>query len=82
MALQETVDQIVDLLHKRGGHEDDRIAADDRLEAVGLDSIDLAYLLSYFERTHDVDFDDDDYDLGTYQTVADIAKIVEARIDG
>ncbi|MFG1674421.1 acyl carrier protein [Micromonospora sp. NPDC049282] len=77
-----TLDQLVSLLLRRQGNQVDSIGADDRLLDLGVDSIDMAYLMSHFERSLDADFTDEDFELSRYVTVADLAKTIDARIHG
>ncbi|SCG59280.1 acyl carrier protein [Micromonospora halophytica] len=77
-----TLNQLVSLLLQRQGNPADSIGADDRLLDLGVDSIDMAYLMSHFERRYDADFADEDFELTRYVTVADLAKAIDARIHG
>lgn len=77
-----TLDRVVELLRQRGDGELATVRDTDRLTDLGLDSIDLMYVLSSFERSHDADFEDTDFDLGRYRTVADLAALVERRVHG
>ncbi|MBB5827103.1 acyl carrier protein [Micromonospora harpali] len=77
-----TLDQLVALLLRRQGNPVDSIGPDDRLLDLAVDSIDMAYLMSHFERQHDADFADEDFELSRYVTVGDLAKAIDARING
>jgi acyl carrier protein len=82
MTAQSTVEQLITLLEKRRDSGVDSVTAEDRLDVLGIDSIDLAYLLSNFERTHDADFSDADFEVDRYATVADLAQAIQSRLDG
>ena len=75
------LERVVELLQGRDSVTE-RVTPDLRLDDLGVDSIDLVYLLTSFERTDDADFEDTDFDLGQYETVRDLAATVQARIRG
>ncbi|GGY51035.1 phosphopantetheine-binding protein [Streptomyces anulatus] len=75
------LDRVMELLQQRDSVTV-QVTPDARLDDLGVDSIDLVYLLTTFERTDDADFDDADFDLGQYETVRDLAATVRTRADG
>ncbi|GAB2934905.1 MULTISPECIES: phosphopantetheine-binding protein [unclassified Streptomyces] len=75
------LDRVMELLQQRDSVTV-QVTPDARLDDLGVDSIDLVYLLTTFERTDDADFEDADFDLGQYQTVRDLAATVRTRADG
>ncbi|MGX1955482.1 acyl carrier protein [Streptomyces sp. CB02115] len=75
------LDRVVELLQQRDSVTV-QVTPDARLDDLGVDSIDLVYLLTTFERTDDADFEDTDFDLGQYETVRDLAATVRTRADG
>jgi acyl carrier protein len=78
MTNPRSLDQLLELLRQRRTYEDEAIGPDDRLDDLGLDSIDLAYLLAAFERAHNADLSDDYFDLQRYGTVRDLAEALDA----
>lgn len=56
------------------------ITAADSLPALDVDSIQMAYLFSYFEKTYDVSFLNGDLMQERYPTVGDLAAVIEQRI--
>ncbi|MGW4839770.1 phosphopantetheine-binding protein [Streptomyces globisporus] len=75
------LDRVIELLQQRDSVTV-QVTPDSRLDDLGVDSIDLVYLLTTFERTDDADFEDADFDLGQYETVRDLAATVRTRADG
>jgi acyl carrier protein len=75
-----SLDQVLELLRKRRTGEGAEVGPEDHLADLGLDSIDLAYVLSTFERTHDADFADEDFDLECYGTVRSLAEVIDAKL--
>jgi acyl carrier protein len=71
--------RIVALLAQRGSED---VEAGDRLDDLGLDSIDLVYILTSFERSDDAEFGDADFDRDRYDTVAQLADVIATRING
>ena len=82
MTADTTAEHLIGLLEKRQDLATRAVGLDDRLEDLGVDSIDLAYVLSSFERLYDADFADTDFDLTRYRTVGDLARAIEAKLGG
>lgn len=76
-----TLERVVELLQQRDSVTE-TVRPDLRLDDLGVDSIDLVYLLTSFERTDDAEFADADFDLGKYVTVNDLAVTIASRIHG
>lgn len=81
MSEATTLDKVIELLTQRSDPEC-VVTADNRLDDLGIDSIDLVYLLTTFERTSNAAFSDNDFELGRYETVSDLAKTIDTRVNG
>ena len=79
MSGTNTLERVIELLQQRESITE-AVRPDLRLDDLGVDSIDLVYLLTTFERTHDAEFTDAEFDLERYETVNDVALAIDARI--
>ncbi len=79
MADKEVLDRVIELIAQRG---DRNVSAQDDIAGLGLDSIDVVYILSSFERSHEAEFEDADFDQTGYGTVSDLAETIRTRIEG
>lgn len=75
------LDRVITLLGQRDSVTE-TVTPEVGLADLGVDSIDLVYLLTSFERTDDAEFEDTDFDLGRYGTVRDLAGTIATRING
>jgi acyl carrier protein len=50
------------------------------LEDIGIDSVELAFVFSYFERDTGLSFDDAEVDVSRYKAIRDIAEVLSAKI--
>ncbi|SCL17992.1 acyl carrier protein [Micromonospora inyonensis] len=82
MSQSSPLDRLITLLTDRTDAFAPSVTADRRISDLGIDSIDMAYILSTFEREHDVDFADSDFDYERYETVRDLAVMIEVRLRG
>ncbi|MEU9759032.1 acyl carrier protein [Streptomyces sp. NPDC047985] len=57
-----------------------KLTENDPMSRLGLDSITLAYVFTYFEQKHDLTFENDDIDPLRYTTVGALLDILTARI--
>ncbi|MBQ0983214.1 acyl carrier protein [Streptomyces sp. F63] len=73
------LDRVIELLEQRDSVTE-TVTPEIGLADLGVDSIDLVYLLTSFERTDDAEFEDTDFDLGRYGTVSDLAGTIATRI--
>lgn len=76
-----TLERVIELLQQRDSVTE-TVSPELRLDDLGVDSIDLVYLLTAFERTDDAEFTDADFELGQYETVNDVALAIDARLHG
>lgn len=56
------------------------LSRDDELEPLGLDSITLTYVFTYFEQKHDLIFENDDIDPTRYRTIGELVDTLRDRI--
>ncbi|MFI6638936.1 phosphopantetheine-binding protein [Streptomyces sp. NPDC050504] len=52
----------------------------DPMDRLGLDSITLAYVFTYFEQKHDLTFENEDIDPLRYSEVGELLDVLAARI--
>ncbi|WP_335937746.1 acyl carrier protein [Streptomyces sp. PTD5-9] len=57
-----------------------KLTENDPMSRLGLDSITLAYVFTYFEQKHDLTFENDDIDPLRYTTVGELLDVLATRI--
>ncbi|MFF9403262.1 acyl carrier protein [Streptomyces sp. NPDC014744] len=57
-----------------------KLTENDPMSRLGLDSITLAYVFTYFEQKHDLTFENDDIDPLRYTTVGELLDVLAMRI--
>ncbi|MBU3864070.1 acyl carrier protein [Streptomyces sp. 4503] len=76
-------DEVRKVLVEQCGTPDDivvNLTEQDLMDELGLDSITLAYVFTYFEQKHDLTFENDDIDPLRYQTVSELIDVLAGRI--
>ncbi len=68
------------LLSRRLEIAGDHLGPDTVLQDVGIDSVELAFVFSYFERDTGVCFDDADVDVSLYKTIGSVSDLLIARL--
>jgi acyl carrier protein len=68
------------LLCGRLGLAGEDLGPEATLEDIGIDSVELAFIFSYFERDTGLSFDDAEVDVSRYKAVGDIAEVLSAKI--
>lgn len=70
------------LLCRRLGLAGEDLGLEATLKEVGMDSVELAFVFSYFERDTGLSFDDAEVDVTRYTAIGDIAEVLAAKIAG
>jgi acyl carrier protein len=68
------------LLCDRLGLAGEDLGLEATLEDVGMDSVELAFVFSYFERDTGLSFDDAEVDVSRYKAIGDIAEVLAAKL--
>jgi acyl carrier protein len=76
----DTLSALRALLCGRLGIADEELQPQSALEDLGIDSVELAFVFSYFERDTGFDFEDAEVDVARYGTVGELADLLAARI--
>jgi acyl carrier protein len=70
----------------RGERADDNkdVVVDEttRLDDIGVDSIDLVVVLTYFEQHLGLQFENEDVDIGRYACIGALARMISERVGG
>lgn len=64
------------LLCARLGITDEQLTLESPLESVGVDSVEMAFILARFERDTGLTFEDPEVDVSRYRTIADITELL------
>lgn len=68
------------LLSRRLEVGEDRLLPETELADVGVDSVELAFVFSYFERDTGVRFEDAEVDASRYRTIGSLTDLLVAKI--
>jgi acyl carrier protein len=70
------------LLCGRLGFSAEQLTPETELESIGVDSVELTYILVRFERETGMAFEDPEADVSRYRTIADLADLLAGRLGG
>jgi acyl carrier protein len=79
---KEILHELRRLLCDRLGIRFEELTLETPLESVGIDSVELAFILARFERDTGLTFDDPEADVSRYRTIADIAGLLAGKLSG
>lgn len=78
----DVLERLRRLLRDRLDLTDEELGPEATLTDLGMDSVELAFVFSYFERDTGLSFDDAEVDVMRYEAVGDIAELLAAKIAG
>ena len=74
----DALGKLAALLEERLGVPPEDLHRDAGLEELGVDSVELAFVFSYFERDTGLDLSDAEVDVSRYPTLGDVADLLAA----
>lgn len=81
-AATEALEKLAALLRDRLDVAPEELRRDASLEELGLDSVELAFVFSYFERDTGLAFDDAEVDVSRYGTLGGVADVLAEKMAG
>jgi acyl carrier protein len=77
---RDALERLTSLLSNRLGAPAEDLRREASLEELGLDSVELAFVFSYFERDTGLDLSDAEVDVSRYPTLGDVADLLAAKM--
>lgn len=78
----DALEKLTALLRDRLDVEPEELRRDASLEELGLDSVELAFVFSWFERDTGLPFDDAEVDVSRYGTLGGVADVLAEKMAG
>ena len=75
----DALEMLAALLGERLSLPPEDLRRDASLEELGVDSVELAFVFSYFERDTGLDLSDAEVDVSRYPTLGDVADLLAAK---
>lgn len=76
----DMLERLTALLRERIDVPAEELRRDASLEELGLDSVELAFIFSHFERDTGLNFDDAEVDVSRYGTLGSVADVLAAKV--
>jgi acyl carrier protein len=76
----DILERLRGLLCERLGLAGGDLVLEATLEEIGIDSVELAFVFSYFERDTGLIFDDAEIDVSRYTALGDLAEVLAAKV--
>ncbi len=78
----DVLERLTSLLRDRLDVPPQELRPEASLEELGLDSVELAFIFSYFERDTGLAFDDAEVDVSRYGTLGGVADVLAEKLAG